>query len=78
MKRWMIIVGLSVFVVLIGAGCRNLKTVELDFGGLDVEYFPTHPDQEEKSIFNFGAVTNRVNAIPASWGGPVLMPMTRK
>jgi hypothetical protein len=45
---------------------------------LDVEYFPSHPDQEEKSIFDFGTVTNRVNAIPASWDGPLLLPMTRK
>jgi hypothetical protein len=78
MKRLMIIVGLSVFVIFIGAGCQNIKTVELDFGGLDVEYFPRHPDQEEKSIFDFGTVTNRVNAIPASWDGPLLLPMTRK
>ena len=78
MKRWMIIVGLSAFVLLIGAGCQNIKTVELDFGGLDVEYYPSHPSQEEKSIFDFGTVTNRINAVPASWYGPLLMPMTRK
>jgi len=74
MKRWMIIVGLSAFVI----GCQNIKTVELDFGGLDVEYYPSHPSQEEKSIFDFGTVTNRINAVPASWDGPLLMPMTRK
>ena len=75
MKRWTIIVGLSAFVI----GCQNIKTVELDFGGLDVEYYPRHRDQEEKSIFDFGVVvTNKVNAVPASWDGPLLMPMTRK
>jgi hypothetical protein len=78
-KRWMIIVVVSAFVLLVGAGCQNIKSVELDFGGLDVEYFPGHPSQEEKSIFNFGSVvTNRVNVIPANWDGPLLMPMARK
>jgi hypothetical protein len=79
MKRWMIIVGLSAFVLFIGAGCKNIKSVEADFGGLEIEYFPGHPSQEEKSIFDFGVVvTNKVNAVPASWDGPLLMPMTRK
>ena len=79
MQRWIIIFGLSAFMILIGAGCRNIKSFELDFGGLDVEYFPGHPSQEEKSIFNFGSVvTNKVNVIPANWDGPLLMPMVRK
>ena len=76
--RWVIIVILSAFVIFIGAGCQNIKTVELDFGGLEVEYFPSHPSQEEKSIFDFSTITNRVNAVPAEWDGPLLMPMERK
>jgi hypothetical protein len=48
----------------------------VDFGGLDVEYFPTHPSQEEKSIFDFGSKTEDL-VVPANWRGPLLMPMTR-
>ena len=72
--RWLIVVGLSALVILLSTGCRNIKTVELDFGGLEIEYFPSHPSQEEKSIFDFSVATNRVNAVPASWDGPILMP----
>jgi len=72
------VAAIAVVVICVGAGCRNLKSVELDFGGLDVEYFPTHPSQEEKSIFDFGVVTNRLNSVPAGWDGPLLMPRQRR
>ena len=67
MKRWIIIIALSVFVIWAGAGCRNIKTLEADFGGLDIEYYPSHPEQEQPSIFNWGVTTNRAM--------PVLMDM---
>lgn len=76
MKRWILIVALSAFTILVGGGCQNIKSLEVDFGGLDVEYFPTHPSQEEKSIFDFGSKTEDL-VVPANWRGPLLMPMTR-
>jgi len=76
MKRWITIIALSIFSILVGSGCQNIKTLEIDFGGLDVEYFPTHPSQEEKSIFDFGSRTEDL-VVPANWDGPLLMPMTR-
>ena len=76
MKRWITIIALSIFTILVGSGCQNIKTLEIDFGGLDVEYFPTHPSQEEKSIFDFGSRTEDL-VVPANWDGPLLMPMTR-
>ena len=76
MKRWILIVALSAFTILVGSGCQNIKSLEVDFGGLDVEYFPTHPSQEEKSIFDFGSKTEDL-VVPANWRGPLLMPMTK-
>ena len=76
MKRWITIAALSLFTILVGSGCQNIKSLEVDFGGLDVEYFPTHPSQEEKSIFDFGSKTEDL-VVPANWRGPLLMPMTR-
>mgnify|MGYP000131412610 FL=1 len=67
MKRWIIIISLSVFVIWAGSGCRNIKTLEADFGGLDIEYYPSHPAQERPSIFDWGVTTNRFQ--------PVLMDM---
>jgi len=64
MKRWMIIIALSVFVIWAGGGCRNIKTLEADFGGLDIEYYPSHPSQEEPSIFDWGITTNKLRAMP--------------
>jgi hypothetical protein len=76
MKRWITIIALSIFTIWVGSGCQNIKSLEVDFGGLDVEYFPTHPSQEEKSIFDFGSKTEDL-VVPANWRGPLLMPMTR-
>ena len=74
--RFLVIAGLALFVLFIGAGCQHIKSLEVDFGGLDVEYFPAHPSQEEKSIFDFGSKTEDL-VVPANWRGPLLMPMTR-
>ena len=75
-KRLATITGLSTLAILCGSGCQNIKSLEVDFGGLDVEYFPSHPSQEEKSIFDFSLATNVPPfAMPASY--PRLMPMSR-
>jgi len=76
MKRWILIVALSVFTIWVGSGCQNIKSFEADFGGVDIEYYPTHPSQEEKSIFDWGSKTEDL-VVPADWDGPLLMPMTR-
>lgn len=76
MKRWILIVALSAFTILVGSGCQNIKSFEADFGGVDIEYYPTHPSQEEKSIFDWGSKTEDL-VVPADWDGPLLMPMKR-
>jgi len=43
MKRILTIVGLSAFVLLIGAGCQNVRTIDAGFGGLDIEYYEPPP-----------------------------------
>tara|TARA_R100000900_G_scaffold127679_2_gene102603 strand:- start:810 stop:1094 length:285 start_codon:yes stop_codon:yes gene_type:complete len=63
--RWVIIFLLSIICILFGSGCKNIKSLEADFGGLDIEYYPTHPAQEEKSIFDWGVTTNKFRAMPA-------------
>ena len=77
MKRWITIIALSIFTILVGSGCQNIKSFEADFGGVDIEYYPTHPSQEEKSIFDFGSRTEDL-VVPANWDGPLLMPMKTK
>ena len=75
-KRLATIVALSTLAIICGAGCQNIKALELDFGGLDIEYFPSHPSQEEKSIFDFSAATNAPPIVmPASY--PRLMALER-
>jgi hypothetical protein len=53
-----------------------VKEIDFGFGGLEMEFYPVHPSQEEKSIFDFGVITNRWETIPVTY--PRLMPMTRK
>lgn len=77
MKRWLTIAALSVFTIWVGSGCQNIKSFEADFGGVDIEYYPTHPSQEEKSIFDWGSKTEDL-VVPANWNGPLLMPMKIK
>jgi hypothetical protein len=43
MKRILTIVGLSAFVLLIGAGCQNVRTIDAGFGGIDVEWYEPKP-----------------------------------
>ena len=80
MKRWILIIALSAFSILVGSGCwsvRNVKEIDLSITGLEMEFYPEHPEQEEKGFF--GAITNRVVpgpiVVPASYGE--LIPMTR-
>jgi len=54
MKRWIIIMGLGALAILCGSGCSSLRNLkELDFGitGLELEFYPSHPSQEEKGFF---------------------------
>jgi len=37
-KRW-----LAAFVLLVGAGCQNVRTIDAGFGGLDIEYYEPPP-----------------------------------
>tara|TARA_R100001594_G_scaffold21024_5_gene40681 strand:+ start:506 stop:733 length:228 start_codon:yes stop_codon:yes gene_type:complete len=74
MIRLATIVGLGLFAILVGAGCKNLKEIDISLTGFEAEYYPAHPDQESGGFF--GAVTNVVHAMPASY--PQLMPMTGK
>ena len=81
MKRWITIAALSVFTIWVGSGCgsvRNVKEIDLSITGLEMEFYPEHPSQEEKSFFDFGVVTNLNHmAVPARWDGPKLMPLNR-
>ena len=41
-KRWLTIIGLSVFVILCGAGCKSLPgALEVDTPFFDIEYIGT-------------------------------------
>ena len=73
--RWLIIIGIGVLVIWIGAGCKNVRSIDAGFGGLEVEYWPSHPSQEDKSIFDFSSSKTNNWAVPANWNGPLLMPM---
>ena len=81
MKRWITITALSIFTIWVGSGCgsvRNVKEIDLSITGLEMEFYPEHPSQEDTGFF--GAFTNRVVpgppiVVPASYRE--LMPMTR-
>ena len=80
MKRWILIVALSAFTILVGSGCwsmRNVKEIDLSITGREMEFYTEHTDQEDKGFF--GAFTNRVVpgpiVVPASYRE--LMPMTK-
>ena len=45
MKRWMIVVVLSAFAILVGAGCKSLPgNLEIDTPFIDIEYEGTKPE----------------------------------
>ena len=73
-KRLLSIVAIAAFVIWVGAGCANLKEVDIGITGFEAEYYPAHPDQERGGFF--GSATNSVRAVPVSY--PQLMPMTGK
>jgi hypothetical protein len=73
MIRLATIVGLGLFAILVGAGCANLKEIDIGITGFEAEYYPAHPDQESGGFF--GEATNAVRAVPISY--PQLMPMSR-
>ena len=72
-KRLLAIVAIAAFVIWVGAGCANLKEVDIGITGFEAEYYPAHPEQERGGFF--GAATNSVRAVPVSY--PQLMPMSR-
>ena len=72
-NRLLAIVAIAAFVIWVGAGCANLKEIDLSITGFEAEYYPAHPEQERGGFF--GAATNSVRAVPASY--PRLMPMSR-
>lgn len=74
MKRLLSIVAIAAFVIWVGAGCKNLKEIDISLTGFEAEYYPAHPEQESGGFF--GAATNSVRAVPVSY--PQLMPMSRK
>ena len=75
MIRLATVVGLGLFAILVGAGCANLKEIDIGITGFEAEYYPAHPDQESGGFF--GEATNSaVRAVPASYY-PRLMPMSR-
>ena len=75
--RWIIIVLLAAFAIWVGAGCKSLPNVkELDFSitGLELEFYPSHPDQEKPGFFgNFQYITNRMERAPMPVVYPLLM-----
>jgi len=73
-KRLLSIVAIAAFVIWVGAGCKNLKEIDISLTGFEAEYYPAHPEQESGGFF--GAATNSVRAVPVSY--PQLMPMSRK
>ena len=72
--RLMAIVAIAAFVIWVGAGCKNLKEIDISLTGFEAEYYPAFPEQDAGGFF--GVVTNSVRAVPASY--PQLMPMTGK
>lgn len=72
--RLLAIVAIAAFVIWAGAGCANLKEIDIGITGFEAEYYPAHPEQERGGFF--GAATNSVRAVPVSY--PQLMPMTGK
>tara|TARA_R100001015_G_C4503227_1_gene77131 strand:+ start:178 stop:345 length:168 start_codon:yes stop_codon:yes gene_type:complete len=52
-------------------GCANLKEVDISLTGIEMEYYPAHPSQEDPSIFG-GPLPKVGDTLPK------LMPMTKK
>jgi len=58
-------------LITLFTGCANLKEVDISLTGIEMEYYPAHPSQEEPSIFG-GPLPKAGDALPK------LMPMTKK
>ena len=57
-------------LITLFTGCANLKEVDISLTGIEMEYYPAHPYQEEPSIF--GGELPKIKE-----GLPELMPMTK-
>ncbi len=60
-----------ILITLFTAGCANLKEVDISLTGIEMEYYPAHPSQEDPSIFG-GPLPKAGETLPK------LMPMTKK
>ena len=71
LKRLLAIIIISAIVIWVGAGCQmaRIKSLDLDMGGLELEYW--EPAEAPTGVF--GVYTNRLQAVPV--GYPRLMPM---
>ena len=58
-------------LITLFTGCANLKEVDISLTGIEMEYYPAHPTQEEPSIFG-GPLLKVGDTLPK------LMPMTKK
>ena len=57
-------------LIILLTGCANLKEVDISLTGIEMEYYPAHPSQEEPSIFG-GPLPKVGDTLPK------LMPMTK-
>ena len=58
-------------LITLFTGCANLKEGDISLTGIEMEYYPAHPSQEEPSIFG-GPLPKAGDSLPK------LMPMTKK
>lgn len=82
MKRYLLILVLASLAIGIGSGCKsmtNVREIDLSITGLEMEFYPSHPSQEEEGWFgNFQYITNRMQHAPTPVSFPLLMEMDKK
>ena len=82
MKRYLLILVLAALAIGIGSGCKsmtNVREIDLSITGLEMEFYPSHPSQEDEGWFgNYQYITNRIQLAPTPVSFPVLMESTRK
>ena len=64
------------------ASVPNLKEVDLSITGLEMEFYPSSPSQEDRSIFDYSADIDQIYNTKKNEQKlvnlPELMPMTKK
>ena len=82
MKRYLIILVLAALAIGIGSGCKsmtNVREIDLSITGLEMEFYPSHPSQEDEGWFgNYQYITNRIQHAPTPVSFPVFMEMDQK